>query len=148
MKVIEPWNKLPGELEKSPLEILKSHLDMVLLEQRDWTRWFPEVPANGLSVILWWRIVQFSVTVSRDHREMLFFHCKMNQVYPPVTRDKKHVAVGSSHCWPRLDLICQFGYKRHSITFSIPRVLDDFAVTQFDLFFRNSLFADEHLAGE
>lgn len=148
MKVTEPWNKLPGELEKSPLEILKSHLDMALLEQRDWTRWFPEVPANDLSVILWWRIVQFSVTVSRDRREMLFFHCKMNQVYPPVICDKKHVAVGSSHCWPRLDLICQFGYKRHSITLSIPRVLDDFAVTQFDLFFKNSLFADERLAGE
>lgn len=57
MKVTEPWNKLPRELLKSPLEMLKSHLDTALLEVRDWTGWPPEVPANSPSVILWHRIV-------------------------------------------------------------------------------------------
>lgn len=37
LKVTEPWNKFPIELQSS-LQILKSHLQVALLEQRDWTR--------------------------------------------------------------------------------------------------------------
>lgn len=51
VKVTEPWNKLPRELLRSHLEILKSHLDVALLEHRDSG---PDDLQRCLPIILLW----------------------------------------------------------------------------------------------